>query len=309
MPGSVTRPTFDLSSDTASLPFPPVNKAATPSTVGDKQERDAAREKDRVQSGKFGRINPFASFFGQPAPSASTPSSPSRAALSAATPDRAPSPAITDLPSSAPGQLSPRPSLLSMELSDTASLRSLDQSDGFTVTAHTISRPIRSGEVHKTLTKALRTAIREELAGLPEKVLDRTCKLVTSSLCAPSTPSEAIRSHHGPDSDSTLLLDFSDPLAAGDKLQAFVEAVYDDVTAHCRSEEGKTSALRRRASGNKPWQKAEDVPDEKRKLGREEAIEKEASDAAEKVESLVCSLLYNRYVTTVRDPPGVAADD
>lgn len=290
---TVSRPTFDLSGDTASLPFPPINR--NPAPISGSEDKEKEKDKDRAAQTKFGRINPFASFFGQPGPSTTGTSSPA-SPRGAHTPEKPLSPVLGSSPSGAHGQLSPRPSLLSMQFSDSASVRSQDveQNDGFRVTAYTVSRPIRSTDVHKSLSKAVRSAVKEELSGLPDRLVDRVCKLALVGVCPTSAPSDSIKSQNLGDHDPSLDLDFTDPSATGDKLQDFVETVYDEVTAHGRSEEGKTSALRRRASGNKPWQKNEDGASEKGKLTRQEVVEKEASDAAERVEGVLCRLLYNR---------------
>ena len=105
-----------------------------------------------------------------------------------------------------------------------------------------------------------------------------------------------LKAQHSSESDPSLIIDFAAPAEVGDKLQDFVESVYDDVMAHCRAEEGKSFTLRRRTSGNMPWKKQEGSDAKTEKISREEAIEKEASEAAEKVESLICRFLYNRYV-------------
>lgn len=181
-------------------------------------------------------------------------------------------------------------------MSDSASIRSQDQHEGFTVTAHTVNRPIRSAEVQKSLPKAIRASIKEECAGLPDKIIDKIAKLVINGVCPTSTSAEMLKAQHSSESDPSLIIDFAAPAEVGDKLQDFVESVYDDVMAHCRAEEGKSFTLRRRTSGNMPWKKQEGSDAKTEKISREEAIEKEASEAAEKVESLICRFLYNRYV-------------
>lgn len=298
-PSSTARPTIEISSEAASLPFPPPSKASSTSGVAETiKDKEKDKERERAASGKFGRINPFASFFGQAStPSgtgSATPSSPSRGVSS---PERPTSPVHPASPSSfaaAIPQLSPRPSLLSMQMSDTASIRSQDQTEGFHVTAHTVNRPIRSAEVQKSLPKAIRACIREECAGLPDKVIEKIAKLVISGACPTTSSAEILKSQHSSESDPSLIIDFSAPTEVGNKLQDFVEGVYDDVMAHCRSEEGKSFTLRRRTSGNVSRKKQDGSDGRTEKMSREEAIEKEASEAAERVESLICRFLYNR---------------
>lgn len=142
----------------------------------------------------------------------------------------------------------------------------------------------------------MRAAVKDECAGLPDKLVDKISRLVVSGVCPTST--ELLKSQHSSESDPSLIIDFTSPTEVGNKLQDFVESVYDDVMAHCRAEEGKTSTLRRRTSGGMPWHKNEGGGARIDKLSKEELIEKEASEAAEKVEGLICTLLYNRYVTS-----------
>jgi hypothetical protein len=184
---------------------------------------------------------------------------------------------------------------MSLEMSESASIRSQEQNEGFSVLAYTVSRPIRLAEVHKTLVKSIRSSVRDELARLPDKVVDRIIKLVTHGVCPP-TSSSTSQNHLGSDVDADSRIDFTDPITAGEKLQDIVEAVYDDVMAHLRAEDGKSSALKRKTSGNLPWVKGEGGDPEKERLAKEEYLEKEASDAAERVEALICRMLYNRSV-------------
>jgi hypothetical protein len=288
-------PTYDISADTATLPFPPLSKALPEDTLT--KEKDAS--KDKGPPAKFGRINPFASFFGANASASTsiTPSS-SRGGTGAVTPERPTSPNDVVSPSHASVPLSPRPSLLSMEMSETASIRSLEQNEGFQVMAYTVSRPIRYSELQKNITKAIRSSVREELSKLPDKVIERVSKLVTNGVCPPTanTSSQDTVKGHATESDAALHIDFTDPTMAGEKLQDLVESVYDDVMVQLRAEDNKAKASgpKRKTSGNLPWGKSEVGEQEKSRATKEEMMEKEASEAAERVEGLICRMLYNR---------------
>jgi hypothetical protein len=285
---------FDLSVESASLPFPPVGRGVP--TDGGTKDKD--KERERAPPAKFGRINPFASFWGNaPQSTPPTPSThvqPASPGPGSTTPERPSSPIGATSPNqsyplSAP--LSPRPSILSVDMSETASVRSQEQNEGFNVSAYTVSRPIRLADVTKNLAKSVRSHVREELSRLPDKIVERIAKLVIHGICPPS----ASQSQHEVDSD--LRIDFTDPTTAGEKLQDIVEAVYDDVMAHLRAEDGKSSGVKRKTSGNIPRAKGEGSDPEKDRLAKEEQLEKEASDAAERVEGLICRMLYNRSAT------------
>jgi hypothetical protein len=289
-------PTYDISTDTAILPFPPLNK--TPTEDASAREKD--NPKDKAPPAKFGRINPFSSFFGANASAGSTSMtrSSSRGSTGIVTPDRPTSPNGVVSPTNATVPLSPRPSLLSMEMSETASIRSQEQNDGFQVTAYTVSRPIRYSELQKNVTKAIRSSVRDELSKLPDKVVERVSKLVTNGVCPPtsnSTSQDASKGHTV-ETDAALHIDFTDPTTAGEKLQDLVESVYDDVMIQLRADDSKASGPKRKTSGNLPWGKSEAGEQEKSRATKEEIMEKEASEAAERVEALICRMLYNRSV-------------
>nr|XP_018259602.1 uncharacterized protein I303_07670 [Kwoniella dejecticola CBS 10117]OBR81760.1 hypothetical protein I303_07670 [Kwoniella dejecticola CBS 10117] len=311
-------PTFTVSKDTAVLPFPPPSKS---SSVINTVEKD----KDKPPPGKLGRINPFASLFGSvsttPTPALSSspssvhppvPLSPSHKTDNTLTPDRPLSPARSRPTSPSPS--SPKPaSLLALDqaetasiLSDTASL-SLAHGEGYQVTAYTVSRPIRYHETHKSLTKAIRLHIREVLARLPDKVIDKVVKLVLANACPAAHGNEILKGSKGHENDNIAILDFYDPTTTGERLQDFIEGIYDDLISHYRSE--SQDGLKRKSSGHATWGRThshgqgmtnegtDETTKEKRdkaKLDREELIEQEASDGTEKVEAVVCRLLYNR---------------
>ncbi|KAK6906608.1 hypothetical protein I203_100594 [Kwoniella mangroviensis CBS 8507] len=316
-------PTFTLSKETAILPFPPPSKTGPAAS-------NETKEKEKPPPGKLGRINPFASLFGgssnAPSPALSSspvsihppaPPSPSLKADNTLTPDRPLSPSRPHVGSrpSSPTPASPKPaSLLTFDhgdnasiMSDTASI-SLAHGEGYQVTAYTVSRPIRYHETHKTLTKAIRSHIREVLAKLPDKVIEKVVKLVLANACPSSQGDDLLKNHkgHSHDVDNIAVLDFYDPTTTGERLQDFMEGIYDDLISHYRSE--GSDGLKRKGSGNVPWGRAahgqsmsaEGVEEsakekkEKDRLEKEEQVEKEASEGTEKVEAVVCRLLYNR---------------
>lgn len=254
------------------------------------------------------RINPFASFFG---PSTSSvhdkgadPDSPPKQGV-----ERPISPPIA-LPvrrATSPTPSSPKPSFLSVDQSDTHSThsQSQEQAEGFQVTAYTISRPIRYAEAHKNITKAVRTVVREELARLPDKVVDRIMKLVVSGVCpvlGGAVGQELLKSHSGLSEGEALAFDFADPTVAGEKFQEVVEGVYDELMTYYRSEEYVNSSLKKKGSGNVPWSRstsqANTLKDnmEKEAISKDDFVEKEASEGTERVEAVMSRLLYNRYV-------------
>jgi hypothetical protein len=61
-----------------------------------------------------------------------------------------------------------------------------------------------------------------------------------------------------------------------------------------RADDSKASGPKRKTSGNLPWGKSEAGEQEKNRATKEEIMEKEASEAAERVEALICRMLYNR---------------
>ncbi|KAK8850516.1 hypothetical protein IAR55_004434 [Kwoniella newhampshirensis] len=313
---SSTFPSFSLSSETATLPFPPPAKTAPVHSPSE------TKEKDKTPQSKLGRMNPFASLFGgsnAPSPTlasssttapSATPTSPSMQADCTLSPDMTPTPPRSR-PSS-PTPSSPKPSLLAIDPPDNASILSDTPSvlsgEGFQVTAYTVSRPIRYNETHKTLTKAIRTHVRDALSRLPDKVVEKVTKLVIPNVASSSlTAGDEVlkgRSHLASDLDNVARLDFDDPTGTGERLQDFMEGIYDDLVA-CYRSDGQ-EGLKRKSSGNIPWGRAAhyqsqdgdaDGDKERRKkieLDKEELIEKEASEGTERVEALVCRLLYNR---------------
>jgi hypothetical protein len=175
-----------------------------------------------------------------------------------------------------------------------------------------VSKAIRFSEVHKSLTKAIRSHIRDELSRLPDKILDRVCKLVLAGATPTSGSgigSDLLKSHHGTD-DIDVSIDFSNPSSAGEKLQDFMEAVYDDLLVHFRADTSHlfldNGGLKRKGSGTVPrprgsisipgdGEEAKKERKERLRRDKDDLAEKEASEGTERVEALVCRLLYNRY--------------
>lgn len=243
-------PSYTLSGESTSLPFPPLGKGAPP--VAEKKA-DARR------------MNPFMSLFGSSS-HASTPRTNTPGALS---PERPAS------PSGGSALSSPRPSIVSLNMDD-------DHAEGYNVTAYVLDKPVRYAEVHKALVKAVRSAVRSELDGLTDRVVDKVLRFVVGAVC-PTTGSvdhALLKSHHHGlgHSDSDVPLDFSDPHSTGERLQDFMEAIYDDLVQHYRSESPKKWADK----------------GEKGREAQEQYIEEEASDGTERVEAVVCRLLHNR---------------
>lgn len=245
-------PSYVLSGESTSLPFPPLGRGAPP-----EKRADPAR-----------RMNPFMSLFGS---SASTPRT-----AGALSPDRPGSPSAP-----ASGRSSPRPSL--MTLDD-------EHAEGYSVAAYALDRPVRYAEVHKALVKAVRSAVRSELDGLPDRVVDKVLRFVTGAVCpvSGSVDQALLKSHHHGlgTSDSDVPLDFADPNAAGERCQDFMEGVYDDLVRHFRAESPKK------------WEK------DRERDALEIYIEEEASDGTERVEAVVCRLLHNRIFSPLNSDDG-----
>ncbi|WVO17428.1 hypothetical protein L204_105120 [Cryptococcus depauperatus] len=294
--GSTNFPSFTISHEAAILSFPPPSKHLSPT-------ESETKEKDRAPSGKRGRMNPFASLFGSGS-SHSNPSSDLKilASPSSMRPESLPFDTGLSPPRSRPSSPGPSsPELLTFNIvPDTAA-------KGHQVIAYTISRPIRYNEIHKSLSKSIRVHVKEALISLPEKVIDRVQKLALANTCSAGhlTNEDLLKAHksHGSDPDSASLLDLSDPNATGEQLQDFIESIYDDLIAQYRQE--ADAGLRRKGSGS-TWARGhpqseregedEEEKDKKRKERREmdESIEREASDGTERVEGLLCRLLYNK---------------
>lgn len=304
----INYPSYTLSSETTILPFPPHSKTAPPI-------QSEIKERERLSQGKLGRINPFASLFGG-----------SNTSLSYETKTGAsPSPKPEALPSdnglspprsppASPGPSSPKPSALSIDPDATSiSSDSVAVGEGYQVTAYTVSRPIRYHEIHKSLLKSVRTDVRDALHNIPEKVVEKVLKLALANACPSGQliSEELLKGHrsHGPSHEldgSAWLLDFGNPTETGERLQDFVERVYDELVVYYRQE--VNGGLKRKVSGgtwargshNLEKEKEKEVElgerqrEERKRRDREEIVEKEASEGTERIEGLLCRLLYNR---------------
>jgi len=182
--------------------------------------------------------------------------------------------------------------------------------EGYQVTAYTVSKAVRHGDISKSIHKALKTTIREELHRLPEKVVEKVFKLVAAGACPTYSASSDSKSE-----TNAVQLDYSDPTAAGERLQEFIEGVYDELVLHFRAdsshlfaENSEYSSIRRKASWSRkgvPLDMNGEVDPEEAKRERKEKfrrekevmVEREASEGTERVEAVVCRMLYNRSVS------------
>lgn len=305
-------PNYTLSDNNTLLPFPPFLKSGTPASAADGTDK----EQEKAPTGKLGRIYPFASLFASSTPSASSspktpappvPSSPQSTAQASLAPERPLSPPLSSRDESSPYHQS----LAVASAGETSSIHSDATAEGFHVTAYTVSGPIRYAEVHKALSKAVRAFIRDELSRLPDKIVDRVLVLALSGICpalAGSVGQDLSKANQSSDRDRSVGLDFRDPMLTGEKLQDFVEGVYDELMFHHRADSShifaEGSGSRRKASGTIPWSKGTggetETEAEKRdrkertRRAKEEVAEKEATEGAERVEGVLCRLLYNR---------------
>lgn len=171
---------------------------------------------------------------------------------------------------------------------------------------------IKYGEVCKSLGKAVRRNVSDELDGLPEKVIERAARFVLASHpCsaeiknAPGTPLLSVTS---PMMDAPLNF-HAKADHVSESLQHFLESVYDDLFAQYSTavsvpqSPSALGSLRRRGSqkgknlqgGAEDSEKAaEDASKrEKQRLAAEEAAERLATQGVDQVEKAVCCLLYN----------------
>ena len=300
------------------MPFPSLGRTGSSATATDLKEKD----KDKAPSGKSGRY-PFASLFASVSPSfgssskVPTPPRPASPPLADSDMDRLEPERSSLSPSRSPLPLSPRPSsprttVPAVDADDSASMEADGTSEGFHITAYTISKPIRSADVQKSIAKAVRAFVREELARLPDKVVDRVSKLVTAGVCPTTSLSasqELFKSHPTSNSDADVAsrLDFSHPVVTSEKLQDMMEGVYDELVTHYRADSShifadgtskrKTNTAVQRVRGSGAEEEGEVEKNERRareRRERDETIEREASEGTERVEGLITRLLYNR---------------
>ena len=311
-------PSYTISAESATLPFPPLGRTGPSTSSPDLKEKD----KDKAPSGKSGRY-PFASLFASVSPSFGSSSKvpvsprPSSPPLIDTDTDKLELRRSSVSPSRSPLPPSPRPASPKMTVSgfdgdDSASIEADGTSEGFHVTAYTIVKPIRSADVQKAIAKAVRAFVREELARLPDKVVDRVLKLVTAGVCPTSSSAasqELFKSHttSNGDADVTSRLDFSHPVVTSEKLQDLMEGVYDELVTYYRADSShifadgtskrRTSTAVQRNRGSVAEEEGEAEKNERRareRKERDETIEREASEGTERVEGLISRLLYNR---------------
>ena len=272
--------TFRSSYPTRQHHFPPTELSVEPTTLTFPLTGRPDKSPDRpIAPGKLARINPFASFFGSsPVPSASS--------------------ALPDVPTSAQSLSPPRPispssphsSHISLE-ADTTSVSSDVPSDTFSITAYAVPKVLRNTEISKSLSKSLRTYVKEEFASsrFPEKLVERVIRLLTVVLSQEKPAGDGVE------------LDFADPMGTSEKLQSFVEGVYDELLPHYRADSTHifSNQIRKRASDEsvKVDDREKKERKERQRREREDLAEREASEGTEKVEGLICRLLYNRFVT------------
>ena len=279
-------PLYALSSQSATLRFP---------SSSDKSS--AITDDLRAPTARLARMNPFASLFG--GQSSVKPPDTSEKEV----------PEILAPSSLAPSSgLSPRPSLSSLTNDGSSVKSSEDTAEGYRIQAYTISKTLRRNDIDKSISKAAKAIIKDILNGLPDKVIDRVLKLVLPVVAPLSAPAD-----DKGDTTSKVTFDFADPSSVGQKLQEFIEKVYDDLLIHCRadsshifSETSHTgSRLRQKASWTRRSSKSlamgEDESEEakfsrkqKARKEKEEMVEREATAGAEKVEAIICRFFYNR---------------
>lgn len=181
--------------------------------------------------------------------------------------------------------------------------------EGFTLPAWSIDKIIKNGEICKSLSKAVRRNVTDELEGLPDKVVERVARFVLAShpcsADSKNVPGTPLLSVTSPTMDAPL--DFhtkADHIS--ESLQIFFESVYDDLLAYYTTSvsvpqsPSALGSLRRRGSQKgKPGQSSNEETleaaqkREKQKVAAEEAVEKQAVQALDVIEKVVCCLLYN----------------
>ena len=294
-------PSFNTGDTTGLLPFPPLPPPPPSSNTGNRSRSGSNASLASIPPIASSRLNPFASLFGSSsAGSNNTPSTPPRSGVAE----------LSSSPSNGP--LSPRPpSIASVSLSETSPDQQAGSSEpeGFQFPAWSVDKIIKYGEICKSLGKAVRRNVTDELEGLPDKVVERVARFVLASHpCSaeskniPGTPLLSVTS---PTLDAPL--DFHAKADhVSEALQIFFESVYDDLLAHYSAavsvpqSPSALGSLRRRGSqkGKTGHVANEDTPEagqkrEKQKVAAEEAAERQAVQALDIIEKVVCCLLYN----------------
>ncbi len=335
-------PTFSLT-DKSTLPFPPLPQPAPPppaSSTGTRSRSGSNASLGSLQllPTQSGRLNPFMSLFGHNTAAShtaaslmngigvpvigegrsggtSTPPKSRRESDSGMT-----SPDTVQSPGSATSSLFSPSKGTAGSVVDTASVEESTKEglEGFDIPAWAISSPVKYSEVAKTLSKALKKTVQEELKELPDKTIDRVTRFVIGSHpsqiesrmnpMTPNTPSSPGMT------DAYLKFVSADELASA--TQTFLEAVYDElysyyVSAGLMSESPiGMGGLRRKGSVHlsrsamglsSPSASTSDVADgsdpvkrkEKERRLVEDQAERLATNGTNAVESMLCGLFYN----------------
>lgn len=299
-------PFFTATNTGATLPFPPPPPPppALATTSRSRSSSNASNTIASVPSIAASRLNPFASLFGGAGQGAAAAASPTKDAFrdTGLSPDRSsrarpPSVHSVDIGSSS------APAESGKDVFDT---------EPFHIPAWLVDRQLKSAEITKSLAKALRGRVDDELKlfPLPDKLVERTSKFVLRLHPAGSERAlgDKDKSESGGGGQAA-----SDAEATSQAVQAFVESVYDEIYAQQMSallvpESPSTlGSLRRRTSQNSKSraggstddddkEKDEGRKKERDKRAAEEQAEKQATLAAESVERVVCCVLYNQWV-------------
>ncbi len=216
-------------------------------------------------------------------------------------PDRAGFPSLKGRP----------PSIHSVE--SHAEVKEMQDTEPFHIPGWVIDKVIKYGEVTKALSKAIRGRLDEELRSIPDKTVDKTFKFILSLHPMTSDSRNVL-------SDAQIAdVDLARPDETSDAVQQFVETIYDELYVYYlaglqvpESPSGLGS-LRRRSSQNAKSRnasnpstpttptlndaekdRAETKKKEKDKREMEDQAEKQATEAANSVESAICNALYNQ---------------
>jgi hypothetical protein len=305
-------PSFNTSATNGLLPFPPLPPPPPASNTGNRSRSGSNASLASIPPIASSRLNPFASLFG---------SSSGHSSNAPNTPPRGGAVELSSSPGKGASALSPRPpSIASLPPSEVTTEQATGalEPEGYQFPAWSIDKIIKYGEVCKSLGKAIRRNVTDELEGLPDKIVERVARFVlVSHPCSTeikNVPGTPLLSVNSPTMDAPL--DFhakADHIS--ESLQIFFESVYDDLLAHYSSavsvpqSPSGLGSLRRRGSqkGKASHEDTEKTIEaaqkrEKQKLAAEEAAEKQAVQALDIIEKVVCCLLYNLSVCPRRTP-------
>ncbi|TDL23809.1 hypothetical protein BD410DRAFT_746660 [Rickenella mellea] len=166
------------------------------------------------------------------------------------------------------------------------------------VSAFAIDRHINRREVAKVLTKAIKTEIKDSLAGIPPWVVDRVQSFSINLHPMPKTSKRA-RSEVVP-SDASYAYSVSTIDEPPDEMERTFQSFYSSLEEDLNSSSGGSpTLLRKRDERN-----AED--DNERKKGISDKDEHEARNRQilEKVERTICSLFYDRLFRQANSDDG-----